>query len=394
MKREIVLLIVIFAIGIFLRIIFMNVTDYRTNADEGFYLRYSKYLAQEKDASIKFLSKKYIEDKDWQMFPNPLRAGYIILAGWWMKILKMFDFRALTYMSAVFSVLSLFVGYLFAKSITDGKIAMLSLILFASSPINIALSRRALQDGVVYFFMISAIYLFYLALKRDNIFLNMLFAAVFYTAVMVKESSIVLMAFFLFFIFWDKVFFRKGLKVVPMVLSLAVVVVATLLSYMYITGGFDNLAKMAKIILASPLTNQYAIKYQSGPLSTYLYDFFLVSPLTMIAAVGFLILYFINTKLQNESNVFLVISFFVIYMGYSFFSKNLRYVMVLDLPIRIFAAMFIANIVAKAGKKAFISAFAVVALIGLIDIAIFKNLFINHAVYDPVTYSLIMGWKG
>ncbi len=389
----IAVLAVIFIAGIFLRVSFLNV-DFRSSADEGFYLKYAAYIAKEPGASLTKLVDEYLRHEDWQLFPNPLRAGQIIISAWWMKMLRLYDFKALVYMSAFFSILSLFVGYFFARRLFDKRIAMMSLILFAASPINLALSRRALQDSLVYFLMILTVYLFYLALKKENIILNILFSISFFITIMVKESSVLLISFFVFFLFWEKTFFNRKLKIIPILFSFVAVTIATFLAYFYITGGTEKLVAMAKIILASPMTNEYAIKYQSGSLLRYAYDFFLVSPITLVAAAGFFALYFAKERLQNESGAYLVTFFIMFYIIYSFFSKNIRYVMALDLPVRIFAVLFISELCVRLKERGLAGALAVVSLIGIIDLFIFRHIFLSHAVYDPVTYILLSAWKG
>ena len=392
MKRAIAL-IVIFTIGILLRVIFLNVPADRIGPDEDFYLKYAAYMAQDKNASIKTLFDQYLGDEKMHLYPNPLRYGYIILTAAWMRLINRFDFQALCYLSALFGILSLFLGYLFMNKLFGGKIAMLGLMLLAVSPINLAMARRALQDSAVYFFSIAALYLFYLALTKKSVLFKIFFAVSFFAAISIKESNVLLAAFFIFFALWDKTFFRKDLNLTMLLIVLIVSLVAVFSSYILIAGGIKPVLSMGKIILASPLTNEYAAKYQSGGLLRYAFDFFLISPITAIAAGCFLILYLVRQNLQNEATAYVVTFLLICYLTYSFFSKNLRYVMAIDLPIRICAALFIVNLSEVFKRRGAIVAFITIAAIAVVDIRIFKHIFLTRGVYDPVTAVLRACWE-
>lgn len=309
-------------------------------------------------------------------------------------MINRFDFKALSYMSSFFSILSLFIVYLFTKRLCNKRIAIFTLLLFTTSPISLAIARRALQDSTVCFFLILTVYLFYLALHRNNIFLNLCFAASFFASLMIKETSILLLLFFIFILLFEKTFFDRRLKIIPISFALFISLAGAFISYIMITGGIENFIKLVNIILLSPATNEYAIKYQSGNLLRYLYDFFLVSPVTVIASMGFFILYFFTDKFDKEPYRYLVFFFIILYIGFSFFSKNIRYVMVLDVPIRIFTAVFISSLLDRLGEKGALISLAVIAGVATVDFFIFQALFLRHGIYDPVTHGLISAWKG
>ena len=386
------LLISIFAAGIFLRVGFLN-AKYLSGTDEGYYLKYSVYMATEHNASLKTLARSYIENESWHVFPSPLRAGYIMMSSLWMKALGLFNFKALALLSSLFSILSLFLVFIFTKELFGKRIAFFSLILFASSPLSLALARRALQDSAVYFFIIMSVYLFYKARFYTGLIFKALFAASFFAALMIKESAVLLTAFFLIVLLWDIYARRhKARNCLSLVLAIAVALAAAFFVYLNIAGGFANFIKMAKIIIISPLNNFYAVRYQSGPFFRYMLDFFLISPYTLISAVAFLALYFSNAIERTAQATYLVIFFLSLYMTFSLFSKNMRYVVALDVPIRIFTAMFIANLFRNFKKKELFFSSLTIIMIALSDIYIFNRQFLVQGTYDPVTASLLWGW--
>ncbi|MCX5677636.1 MAG: glycosyltransferase family 39 protein [Candidatus Omnitrophica bacterium] len=387
-----VLLIAAFAIGILLRISFLNVSQYNMGPDESFYLRYANIFAEKGLPSINGMAIEYIANAGMHLFPNPTRIGQIVMSGLWLKMLNGFDFNALVRMSAFFSILSLFVGYLFAKKLFDEKIALLSLMLFAVSPLNLALARRALQDGTIYFFVLLTLYAFYIALKRQSRVAYIFFIVSFFICVMVKESTVLLAAFFAFFILWDRTFYNKSLNVLLPAISIAAAFVFITVAYLVFIGQ-DNLVRLVNIISTSPMTNEYARMYQSGSLLRYLIDFILISPLTVIAAAGFFVLFITGNIAQDDASFYLVTFFIISYMVYSLFSKNLRYVIFLDLPIRILAAVFMSKLFTRFGNKAFALSVSAVMAVAVTDFLLFKHIFLTCAVYDPVTVNLLNAWQ-
>lgn len=387
------ILIAVFAAGVFLRLAFLNTTDYRGGADEGYYVRYAAYMAQEPGASIRAIADAYIATPEMHLFPNPLRAGHIIIASLWMRLTNRFDFTSLALMSALFGILGLGVGYLFMRRLFNRNVALTGLILLAASPLNLAMSRRALQDSPVYFFMILAAYLFYEAYTRRSPVRYAAFAFSFAIAMTVKETSVLLAAFFLAFAISERTFYRKDSAILAPAIAVGASVAVAFGAYIAAVGGLNNLIAIAKIIILSPATNDYALRYQSGSFFRYGIDFFLISPLVFIAGAVFCVVYGMGRNGKGEGYRYLIIFFAVLYCLFSFFSKNLRYVMALDLPIRVFAALAITFFSSKAGRYTLALSVAVAGCIAAVDIAIFRHIFLTAGVYDPVTAMLMSAWQ-
>lgn len=389
------LIIAVFAAGILLRVAFLANIDYSGSVpDEKYYLSYSVYMAESPQPSFRTLVDGFIGNPANYIFPNPIRAGYILIASLWMRLVGFCDYKALSYLSALFSILSLFVGYIFTRRLFDKRIALLSLVLFASSPINLAFSMRALQESMVYFFFILTLYLFYRALKKEDILSITVFSASFFALVMVKESSVLLLPFFLIYIFIEKRFFSRELKALPLAGALIITLSAVFAAYLWITGGIINLAKMVTIILFSPLDNPWARAHLTGPVTRYLFDFFLLSPATLIAALGFFAYYITGREVRTEPATYLAAFFVVFYLAYSLYIKNVRYVIALDFPIRVFAVLAISEILRRIKvKRAFAAAAAIVLLIACSDLFIFYRMYVaNPVFYDPITGNLLESW--
>lgn len=392
-----VLVLCVFGLGVLFRVNLLDFSNFRLGPDESFYVEYARYMAQEPNASFRTLATEYVARPDWQVYPNPLRAGYVVLASWWMRATGHYDYRALVYMSTCFSIASLPVGYLFVRRAFGPKAAALSLILFAASPLNLAMGRRALQDGVVYFFAVLTLYFFYEALRRDNRLAIVSFVLSLLAAVLVKESSVLWAAFFLLSLGMERWLYHRDSSFYSLALALAVVapLVAALTVYTGITGGFEGFVTLATIILESPGTNAFAIAFQSGPFFiSYVVDFFLLSPLTLLGCLGFLVLSVRERGLRQEGHVYLMTFLVVTCTVFSFFSKNVRYVMVLDFPIRVLTALLIYRLSGRCGPSPgrFTASLVLVLLVAAADLFMFRQLFVESGIYDPVTAELEWAW--
>ena len=76
----------------------------------------------------------------------------------------------------------------------------------------------------------------------------------------------------------------------------------------------------------------------------------LLSPWTVILSIGF-IFYYLGSREHNETNFYflsvLIFSFFI----FNIFSKNVRYVIMLDIPMRLFSVLMLRNLIENALAK-------------------------------------------
>jgi hypothetical protein len=219
------------------------------------------------------------------------------------------------------------------------------------------------------------------------------FAGSFFAAIMLKETSVIIGAFFVLFIILEKIFFNKSLKVVSSLFAVALPLFLSAFVYIHFAGGIGRAIEMIRIILIAPMTNEYVLMYQTGSFFRYLYDYFLISPLTLVAALIFILLYITGRDRNYEPYAYLVVFFIVLYSSFSFFNKNIRAVMALDFSIRVFTAILISNMFIKFKEKSIALSMVAVILIAAFDFAIFRHIFVIYDVYDPVTYNLEKAWQ-
>ena len=357
--------------------------EFASGADEGYYLRYASYIGEHGLGGFADLFKNYIENqKDW-LYPNPLRMGFIALSSVWLKIFG-YSFLNLAYFSLFSFCVFLIISFYFAAKYFDEKITLLLAILLAFSPLNMAMARRALLDSTFNLFSIFSIWLFFGLLKKRTLLKHILFILIYSFTILVKETGVLLSLFFALYLI-----FYKGKKYFLSVTLFPFLIVGS--TYIILAGGLSNVIDMIKIILTSPSHNEYAILFGSGPWFRYLIDYILLSPWVVILSSGF-VFWYLASKEHDERVTYFLLAFVVLFFSLNFFTKNVRYLMILDMPMRLFSVLMLKKLFeARFPKQAFILLSVSVVAIAAFDYLNFYNLFARGEIYDPVSYWLLRG---
>ena len=357
--------------------------EFASGADEGYYLRYASYIGEHGLGGFADLFKNYIENqKDW-LYPNPLRMGFIALSSVWLKIFG-YSFLNLAYFSLFSFCVFLIISFYFAAKYFDEKITLLLAILLAFSPLNMAMARRALLDSTFNLFSIFSIWLFFGLLKKRTLLKHILFILIYSFTILVKETGVLLSLFFALYLI-----FYKGKKYFLSVTLFPFLIVGS--TYIILAGGLSNVTDMIKIILTSPGHNEYAILFGSGPWFRYLIDYILLSPWVVILSSGF-VFWYLASKEHDERVTYFLLAFVVLFFSLNFFTKNVRYLMILDMPMRLFSVLMLKKLFeARFPKQAFILLSVSVVAIAAFDYLNFYNLFARGEIYDPVSYWLLRG---
>ena len=361
---------------------------YFPEADEGYYLKYATYISTNGIGNFHELFKDYIENKNNWLYPSPLRIGYILLSAASMKIFGN-TFLSLSLLSLVSYLAFLIVSFYFTRKYFDEKIAFLLTILLAFSPLNMAMARRALQDSTANLFYILSIWLFFDLLSKRSNLKYVLFVLIFSFTILVKEPALLLSPVFIIYILIHKYLLKNPIHIKD-ILAITVYPFAIVgLVYMSCAGDFSYVLNTVKTILISQKTNQFSILYGSGPWFRYLIDFMLLSPLVCILSIGFIFYCLTLKELDSRISYFLVIFVLVLFF-FNLFDKSIRHVIILDMPMRLFAIFMLKNIFeTKIPKYSAIITAAIVIIISVFDYINFNYLFIHQRIYDPVSFWLL-----
>ncbi len=356
-------------------------------ADEGYYLKYAVFISEKGLLGFSELFKAYIHNQGNWLFPNPLRVGFIILSAIWLKIFG-YAFINLAYLSLFSYVLFLGVSYHFARKYLGESLALLFVILLAFSPIQLAMSRRALLEATVNLFSSLSVWLFWDFLREGKRRTFVLFIAATSASILTKESSSLLVITFLILWLIDKFIYKekKDSKEFAYILIFPLLAVGLVF---WLLRCLPYLFSTIKIILNSPGTNAYAIQFGSGPWYRYLIDYMLFSPWVVILAVGF-IFHLLLGKEDDKMYAYFALFSLVSFILLNIFTKNIRYAIVLDMPMRLFSLLMLERIARRIVPQHALKllSFLVIAL-AFSDYLNFYDLFVQGGIYDPASFLLL-----
>lgn len=367
----------------------MKNMKFAERADEGYYLRYASAIADKGLSEFRNLFTGYIEnEKDW-VYPNPLRIGFIILSSLFCKIFGN-TFMAIAYLSFLSYLAFIVINYYFCCRIFDKEKATLFSILVAFSPINMAMARRALSDSTGVLFLGLAAWLFLdMLIKDKRIIKKVIFLFAFIFSVLIRETSFFLIIPFFIFMVVYKLIFKGALKWADFLYISAYPAIVLVAVYFLAAGNLGKIADVSNLVLIAVNDNQYAIIFGSGPWCRYIIDYMLLSPWTVILSIGFIAYYFTLKEFDARIFYFLIL-LVATFFTFNFFTKNVRYVMMLDMPMRLLSVIMLkALLQSRFPNTAFIFSAIFVFVIAMTDYITFHSLFLTGNIYDPISFELL-----
>ena len=253
-----------------------------------------------------------------------------------------------------------------------------------------AMARRALSDSTYVLFGGLTVWLFLDMLIKDKRIIKkviFLFALIF--SILIKETAVLLVIPFFIFMAAYKFIFKGVVKWADFLYISVYPAIVVAGVYCLAAGSLGKIADVANIILTSVNYNQYAIIFGSGPWYRYIIDYILLSPWIVILSAGFIAYYF--TLKEFDARIFyflilLVVTLFTL----NFFTKNVRYVMMLDMPMRLLSVIMLkALLQSRFPNTAFILSAIFVFAIAMTDYITFHSLFLAGNIYDPISFELL-----
>jgi hypothetical protein len=362
------------------------------NADVGFYLRYMQRVPGEGLSVFPALFDEWNASEASWIFPPPSRVGFIVASALWASIFGT-TMQALQYLSIAAHLCCSIATYVFARRHFGDPRALFIAVLWLFAPLLMGLSRLALTDSFITLWMsLSAWTFLELVLQPASWRWRSAFAAVFAFTLLVKELSLLLGMPFAAFVLVERFWRREPLKLSVFAWALALPGAVALAICVVAAGGLPTLLTTTRIVLGSPATNAYAIRYGSGPWFSYVVDFLCLSPGTTLLAIAFLGVLILRWKngAYGRRLVFLALIVVCLCIEYSLPTKNVRYAVLFHLPICVFAVCMLTEILrfASPSRSAILCAVAV-ALLCWFDGQYFQELWVRYHGYDPVTWILV-----
>lgn len=387
----IVALIVVMAAAAFFRIQFHNVAEY-SRADELTYTNYATAIFSGGLSAYPTLIETYLNDPGVWLFPHPARWGYILLTGGWTRLLGNADTRALATLSTIAGILSVFLTYLIGVEFLSRRAALLAAALSVTSPLQLAMGRRALQEEVHCGLILLSFWLFVRLLKEDrnrqSMALLVLSILSLTATLAVKESTIFVLPMFLVTALllrgWEGLFSRTApVLILPFFLYIA--------GFAVLGGTLAQFYQIIQIVQGSGvLDNPYVPAYQSGPPHRVLIDFMTLAPVVcLIAVAGFGRLSAVPPQTQRPAVVLAAATATLLFVFCILPSKNIRNFTMGDPFIRLFAAWGANDYAERWREWGSTILVSVTILSGAVELWIFQTVFLKGGIYDPVTYQLL-----
>lgn len=383
------LLLLIIALGVSFVSMSLPGTEFFPRADEGYYLKYATVIAEKGLSGLSGLYFEYVSTPQSWVFPNPLRVGFIIISGLWLKAFGI-GFLGLACLSIFSYAIFLVISFYFSRKYFGEIFALLLSVLLAFSPLAMAISRRALMDSTANLFSLFSIWLFFDYMHRRSNLKLAFFAVIYALAILIKESTVLLSVIFIAWVLCVKLVYKKDIRLRDFLL--ASIVPFSVVGLVYASlGVLPYLPRLAQIVINSPSTNPYAIQFGCGPWFRYIIDYMLISPLIMMFALGAVFYCLLSRSRDfNPAMAYFLLVFVLLLLVFDFFTKNVRYVMFLDYPIRILALLMLTKLCARYSSAKGAAFLAILVMVfATFDCLNFYALFIKEGIYDPVSLWLL-----
>src|SRR5689334_11686649 len=126
-----------------IRIFFDNVTSF-SPADETVYLRYTQVLAG--GGGYARIVRMFLDDRGMWVFPNPLRWAWLGATTLFARLGGVASYRTLAALSTVSGIAVVALTYWIGLQLFERRTALFAAALVATSPLQLAMGRRALSD--------------------------------------------------------------------------------------------------------------------------------------------------------------------------------------------------------------------------------------------------------
>ncbi|MFH0827293.1 MAG: glycosyltransferase family 39 protein [Candidatus Omnitrophota bacterium] len=364
----------------------LNNIDFVILADEGFYLKYGTFIGDQGIRGFKKLFELYTQEPA-NPYPNPLRIGFILLSVFWLKAFG-YSFLGLAYLSLFSFLVFLCVSFYFSSKYFDKDTGLLYTVLLAFSPLALGMARRALSESTVQLFVALSFWMFWSLIQAKSPLKYVGLILTFSLAILMKETVVLLSPIFVVFLLMNKFLFKKEVRLMDF-LSVSVFPFAVVGMIYLSVAGPSMVLQTIGIILHSPKTNPHAMAFGQGPWFRYIIDFMLLSPWVVLCSIGFMFSYFLSDRRQ-DLQVFVLVFVGLSFVFFNFFTKNVRYVMMLDIPMRLFTVLLLKEIVFKRVTRHPTRVLAlIISGLALLDYMNFYTLFLEQGIYDPMSYVLL-----
>jgi 4-amino-4-deoxy-L-arabinose transferase-like glycosyltransferase len=396
-RRHALALALILLCGALVRIALHGGVDY-SPADETTYLDYASMVQKEGLEAWPALVEEF--EAAGRGIPSPVRWGYVLTAAGACGVAGECTYDVLAWLSTLSGIAVIALVYMLGAATVGRGAGLLAAALVALSPLQLAMGRRALQDEVV----CAATLLALLVIRRmaaedadSRRYLPLLLSAgAVSLSMVIKETTLLFYPAFLI-LAWPEVA-RRGIPwrlAVPLMVAPLVLVGGYLL---LMAGSGDGAGALvgrmvgaqAGVGLAPP-EGSYTAKYHGGSPHRLLIDLLALNPFVVILALGAVAHAVVGStgRARSGERRILLATVASALLFAALPNRNARLWVPLDALFAILAAHYLLTVLrTRIQHRVMIRwgvAGAAALAIGAVNALIFRRVFLEMGVYDPVT---------
>ena len=405
-KIDIAALVIILALGIFLRlppsafsgsanplhaVEFLHSKPKMESVgfDEGLYTEYVNKLTTLGLSAYPFIVQDYVERQErlQRSILSPLRFLYIFSGYLWHISFGTDAFNALKGVASLFSVLTLFVSIAFAWRLKEKTWAVAIGAFMCVAPTQIHMSQHALVDGFFTFWALLCLWLLWENLRAPR---NWRWLTAYILAsgllVLTKENSFFVWIALVVLIITNR-WLEFGTVSRELVISTVLGPLLGVVILVLLAGGITQMIHTYHYSLAKNYELYYAISTGDGPWHRYLVDLLLVSPMILVLALGSIFRLDRAKKPELYMSIFIAASYLV--MCNIKYGMNLRYANMWDMPLRFLAFSSLVALVGPLRRYRNVVLGVSVALICAMELRQYYILAVQYPLYELIPYDLL-----
>lgn len=377
--------------GILLRL-FLPAGFNGTGFDENLYRTYVVILDHVGISHYATLIDGFVIDQlnpDHMAILPPTRIFYIVGGYAYHHLFALTPLSALRALSCHFSILTLLVSILFCWRLTRRPMFTTAVAaLLACDPAQIHLGQHALIDGIFGFWALLVVWLLWENLRQpDSARWQVSYAFALAAMVMTKENAFFVFAAVLAILVSNR-WFKFGHVNRRLVLTTFLGATAGFAVVVIAAGGLKQFVLVFELLKQKVPVLPYTIHTGGGPWHRYLVDLLLVSPFIIVLAMANILQSGVRYAGANRYLTVFSCVTYAILMAFPD-GMNLRYIVMLDMPLRFLAADQTFALAKNWGRyKNALLACAIIMLCGY-DLRQHRILFVKGALYKLVTEGLV-----
>jgi 4-amino-4-deoxy-L-arabinose transferase-like glycosyltransferase len=321
----------------------------------------------------------------------PLRALYIFSGYCWRQVFGTPTLQSLRNVSALFSILTLFLTAAFTSRLGRPAYVLPVTALVAVAPTQIHMSQHALIDGFFTFWALLCLWALWENLRAPHHWRWLIaYGLALALLVLTKENS-----FFVWIALVALIVANRWLEFGTVSRELLLITIAGpllgVVVLVFLSGGFGNLIATYHLLVTKASVSSYAISTGDGPWYRYLVDLLLVSPLVVILAIGAVFRLDRTKKPEWYMSIFIAASYLI--MCNVKYGMNLRYANMWDMPLRFLALSQLVILTNSLPRWRTATLAGSIAVLCAVEFHQYIVLFVNFPLYELVTEGLLHALK-